>query len=326
MPGLRHTGTAGFTVAAALVLAAGAVLGGARDAGAAGLAVSSERAGITVSPDLVGSQQLPATFQVTPENFVPGYAVTLTDGGASQQFSQGPGGTIDFTDSPPCGTQQVELSEFAGRITASAPLEVLCPAITLSPAAFPQVSQPVLVQVTGSQFGPDQPVTIALDGTAAGSAVPNADGNFSLPITAAGLGCGRHEVTASEQAGPGGATAPLSASAALRVTRCRLTLSIDPAVLEPGQVTEVTGTGFRPGAPVSLTWQRPGGAPLLGALTVSAGPGGGISGFFLVLPGDLPGPRQLVASQGAVTVSAGAIVDSSPMQPSAGGLLIFRGD
>ena len=111
----------------------------------------------------------------------------------------------------------------------------------------------------------------------------------------------------------------------LKVTACKQALAIDPAVLQPGELTHVTGTGFAPATPVTLTWQPPGGGtPLLGTLTVTAGSDGSIGTFFLVLPNDLVGARQLAATQGGAKLTANAIVDAGPMQPVSGAQLVYR--
>ena len=125
--------------------------------------------------------------------------------------------------------------------------------------------------------------------------------------------------------GADGVTAPPAMTAPLRVTGRPMTLAIDPAVLEPGELTQVTGTGFTPGTPVILSWQLPDGSPLLGTMSVAVGTGGTIGGFFLVMPNDLPGPRQLVATQGAAKVTANVLVDAAPTQPSSGDRLVYRG-
>lgn len=200
------------------------------------------------------------------------------------------------------------------------------PQITLTPTSISRAHQPTTVLVTGSQFPASQPVTISLDGTAVGSTMTDSGGGFTEPVTTRGLGCAAHQVKASEQAKPGASTLLFSASAPLRVTGCPMTLAISPAVLEPGELTQVTGTGFTPGTPVILSWRASvGGAPLLGTLSVAVGTGGAISGFFLVMPNDLLGPRQLVATQGATKLTANALVDPGPTQPSARDRLIYRG-
>jgi hypothetical protein len=284
-------------------------------------------ASISVSPDLVGNQQLPGTFQVTPQNFpLPG-GFALTVDGTPQGFTTTAGGGLDFTGSPSCGTHQVVLDQTFNEqvISATAQITVLCPQITLTPSAIPLASQPATVLVTGSQFHAGQPVTISLGGKDVGSTVTGENGSFSLPITAAGLDCAAHQITASEQANAGGPAFLLSATAPLQVTACKQALAIDPAVLQPGELTHVTGTGFAPATPVTLTWQPPGGGtPLLGTLTVTAGSDGSISAFFLVLPNDLVGARQLAATQGGVKLTANAIVDAGPMQPVSGARLVYR--
>ena len=283
-------------------------------------------ASMSVSPDLVGNQQLPATFAVTPQNFPAAGGFTLTVDGTPQAFTTTPGGDLDFTGSPSCGTHQVTLSQTFDEqvISATAQITVLCPQITLTPSSVPLASEPATVTVTGSQFHANQPVSISLDGTVVGSTVTDETGSFSLPITATGLDCAAHQVTATEQATAGGPAFLFSASAPLQVTGCALALAADPSVLEPGQLTKVTGTGFAPGTPVTLTWQQPGGAPLLGTATVTAGGDGSVSAFLLVMPGDLTGPRQVVATQGGLTLTASALVEAAPMQPSPGGQLVYR--
>jgi hypothetical protein len=283
-------------------------------------------ASISVSPSLVGNQQLPATFAVTPQNFPEPGGFTLTVDGTPQAFTTTPGGDLDFTGSPSCGVHQVTLSQTFGEqvISATAQITVLCPQITLTPSSVPLASQPATVTVTGSQFHANQPVSISLDGTVVGSTVTDETGSFSLPITAAGLDCAAHQVTAAEQATAGGPAFLFSAIATLQVTGCTLALAVDPTVLEPGQLTKVTGTGFAPGTPVTLAWQQPGGTPLLGTATVTAAGDGSVSAFLLVMPGDLTGPRQVVATQGRLKLTADALVEAAPMQPSPGGQLVYR--
>jgi hypothetical protein len=284
-------------------------------------------ASISVTPGLVGNQQLPGTFQVTPQNFAAPGGFTLTVDGAPQGFTTTAGGGLDFTGSPSCGPHRVVLAQTFNEqvISAAARITVLCPQITLAPPAVPLASQPATVMVTGTQFHAGQPVTITLNAAPVGSTVTGKNGGFSLPVTAAGLDCAAHQVTASEQATQGGPAFLLSASATLQVTRCTGRLAVDPAVLQPGELTHVTGTGFAPGRPVTLSWQPPSGKrPLLGTLTVTAGSDGSIGTLFLVLPNDMLGARQLVATQGAAKLTASAVVDPGPMQPVSGARLVYR--
>lgn len=43
-----------------------------------------------------------------------------------------------------------------------------------------------------------------------------------------------------------------------------------------------------------------------------------------MLPGDLTGARHLIATQGGLKLTAGALVNAAPMQPSAGGQIVYR--
>ncbi len=256
-------------------------------------------ASITVSPDLVGSQQLPATFQVVPRSFPAPGGFRLSVDGVPQPFSAAPGGSLDFTGSPACGQHQVVLAQpFGGTIvSASQTILVLCPRITLTPAAIKQRAQPAQVTVTGTQFHGGQPIAVSVGGRSVGSGVTDGNGDF------------------------GHASAPLA------VTGCpvtRPTLAASPQVLEPGMLTHVTGTGFQPNRPVVLSWRLPNGTPLLGSLTVKARGDGRIDTFFMVMLHDLDGARQLVAKQTSTPVTANVVVDGGTMQPSVGGQLVFR--
>lgn len=284
---------------------------------------------ITVSPPVVGNQQLPVTYTVTPSGFPSGDGSSLTVDGTPTPSVTDDSGNVEFTASPSCGTRTATLSQPLGEETAaaSAQFRVLCPAITLKPASFPLAQEPQQVQVTGTQFHPDQPVQITLDGTPAGTTVTSRAGGFGVPITAAGLDCGAHKVTATEQPGAeGGPSFLFSASATLQVTNCVLRLTLPPAVVG-GEAAHVTGTGFAPGVPVTLTWKLPGasGAALPGTLRVTPDSGGRIDGHFLIIPPGRLGPRQCVATQGKLKLTAGTVVTLWPAQPSPAGQLVYRG-
>ena len=197
------------------------------------------------------------------------------------------------------------------------------PTIALNPATITGASEPAQVGVTGYRFNDRLPVTLTLNGHTVGKSQPNLDGVFTATVTAAGLGCGTHQVTAAQQGFTAGSS--LTASAPLAVTGCAGRLAINPSVLQPGELTHVTGTGFVAGQPVTLTWRLPhGGPPLLGRLPVTADGKGGIAAWFMVMPGDLLGQRVLVATQAGTSVTANAVVDGGPMEPSSGGRLIYR--
>jgi hypothetical protein len=200
---------------------------------------------------------------------------------------------------------------------------VSAPTIVLSPATITHASEPAQIGVTGYRFNDRLPVSLTLNGRTAGKVMPDTDGLFTATITATGLGCGTHQVTAAQQGFTAGSS--LSASAPLAVTGCAGRLAINPSVLQPGELTHVTGSGFVAGRPVTLTWRLPhGGPPLLGRLPVTADSKGAIATWFMVMPGDLLGQRQLVATQAGTSATANAVVDGGPMEPSSAGRLIYR--
>jgi hypothetical protein len=293
---------------------------------------------ITVDPAVVGKQQLPVGFAVTPSGYLPTGAFTLTLDG-KPVFATGPGGNLTFVATPACGTHTVTLTQDLGdgqTAVASARITVLCPAITVNPPSFPLAKEPGKVQVTGTQFHSDTPVTITLDGTPAGTTTTDKNGGFRVPVTSKGLDCGAHKVTATEQPAANssalfGGSAPalsvlFSESAIVSVTNCKLSLTLPPAVVA-GEAAQVTGTGFGPGVPVTLTWKLPGasGAALPGTLTLTPDAAGNIDGHFLILPPGMLGPRQALATQGKLKQTADTLVMLWPTQPSPGGQLVYRG-
>jgi hypothetical protein len=286
---------------------------------------------ITVSPDTVGSQQAPQTFLVSPQNFFESSRSLFVDN-QPQPATEDRTGNVSFQAALGCGKHFVMLagSDLDGGFGAASTITVTCtPQITVSPPAFRHTGRPVSVAVTGGPFYPGQPVTISIDGQSAGTGQADGSGGLRAGITVPGsLGCGPHQVTASQQGtSVFGAVPALTASAPLTETGCRQTLVLDPAVLEPGEVTHVTGTGFTPAQPVTLTWRtHSGGMPVGGPLSVVADGHGHIGAFDLVMPGAPLGPCQLVATQAGTTVAADAIIDGGPMQPASGGRLLYRGN
>lgn len=286
--------------------------------------ITADCAAIKVTPDVVTPTQLPTRFTVAPTNYPLRELYTLTLDGVAQKFTTVPGTTeLAFTAAPSCGTHQVVLTQRyrATPVSAQAPLTVLCPAVTLNPASIAQPGEPVQVTAHGTGFQGGQPVSVLVDGTGVASGTTDPTGAVTLPFPAKGLGCGAHQVTLAEN----GPLTP-SATAPLTVTDCQgtATLAINPIVLQPGLLTEATGSGFTPNQPVVLTWQAPDGTPLLGSTTVTASATGTIDTYCMVFDGDELGARQLVATQGATTATTPAVVDGGTMQPSTGDQLVFR--
>lgn len=240
--------------------------------------------------------------------------------------------SVDFTPAYMQAPRRGQVSKQDSTVY-SASLIAQCPSVSLSPSTIALAAQPATVVVTGSLWYPGSQVQISLAGQSYQAITTSADlgsgGGFSQPVTAQGLTCGSYPVTVSQfvsDVAGGRSIFAFSTTTTLNIS-CNEKLSMNPGILIPGEATQVTGTGFVPGQPVTLTWRAPGGGPpLLGEQAVAADTGGGISTYFLVMPNDLPGPRQLVATQGKVSISANALVQGGPMEPSAGGQLLYRGD
>jgi hypothetical protein len=251
----------------------------------------------------------------------------------------------------------------------TAPIVVQCPQITLDPDTVAQSAEPTTVQVTGTAFTPAFEAPITLNGAQAAEPDVAEDGGFTTPITVSGLACGSYTVTATMVVAtiqariqnPGApavlaadltplgggaglhlaspASTATAASAPLTVTCSSsppptqpagpVTLAANPNVVSVGSVTSVTGTGFAPNTPVTLTWQLAGGVTLPASTTpVTSDGSGNITDPLIVLLPAAPGPCNLVATQGTDTASAPVIVQDGSMEPSTGDQggdqLIFR--
>ena len=298
---------------------------------------------ITPSPPVIAVAAEPAIIGVTGAQFYANTAVTISLNGQTVgspvTTAIGDFSTTITVQGLNCGTYPMAASQPAQPklnnppLSASGTLTVTClPSIAVNPPVIAEAAEPASVIVAGTEFYANTAVTISLNGQTVGSLVTTAAGDFSTTITAQGLNCGSYTVTASQ---PGSAPAQpaLSADGTLIVDKCPtqvkqgvLTLALNPAVLEPGELTLATGTGFVPFQPVTLTWRAPAGGPaLIGTQTVIAGKHGTISTYFLVMPNDLLGPRTLVATQAPGTVTANALVEGGAMQPSSSDRLLYRG-
>ncbi|HEV2372557.1 MAG TPA: hypothetical protein VGS19_10335 [Streptosporangiaceae bacterium] len=264
------------------------------------------------------------------------YCVTVTDLPADQPGTITCGAnTVTAIDQPAGGGPiQASLRDIPSQdiVLGSATLTAECPTISLTPPTITSASEPTRVLVTGSLFESGNPVALLVDSQPAGSTTADDTGGISAPITAQGLACGTHQVTASQQitVSPlGGPPLVVNASATLTVTACTAPpppkLTINPDVLEPGEVTNATGTRFTPGVSVLLSWRLPGGGGPLETATVTPDKAGTFTTTFLVMLDDLPGPRQLVANQAGQFTTANALVEETALQPSNGNQLLFRG-
>jgi hypothetical protein len=89
---------------------------------------------------------------------------------------------------------------------------------------------------------------------------------------------------------PGTFSAPITATVIATPTPEAARLTLDPGVAPPGQVTDVTGTGFLAGQHVTLSWD-----PGLGQVSVVANGSGRLTAVMIIFPDDFTGPRVLQA-------------------------------
>lgn len=318
-------------------------------AGRSGTAYAMSRGGEpTVSPTLAPLSQL-TTFTVTttynPDTVTATIGVEFTGSGSATTVGQlSPqsdgylGGTFPATGAI-CGTNTVTLvddSDAGDPAIIQLPITAYCPSIQLAPNSLTYASEPTTVQLTGSGFVDSSPIQILIDGHSVAQGTSNATGAVAMPVTISGLGCTPHEITV--QMPPTGAapTVANSASAPLTVTGCppttpqtpptapKPTLSANPDVVEQGQVTHVTGTGFTPNSPVVLSWQPTSGSGTQSGPTVTSNASGDIDDYLVVLLNDLYVPCDLVATQGAASASTPVLVQGGSMEPSSNDQLVFR--
>lgn len=219
------------------------------------------------------------------------------------------------------------------------PITAYCPTIQLAPNTVTYASEPTTVQLTGSGFVDSSPIQILIDGHSVGQGTSSATGAVTMPVNISGLTCTQqHQVTV--QMPPAGVplTVANSASAPLTVTGCppattstppttpaaKPTLTANPDVVEQGQVTHVTGTGFAPNSPVVLSWQPTDGSGTQIGPTITSDASGDIDDYLVVLLNDLYVPCNLVATQGAASASTPVLVQGGSMQPSSDDQLVFR--
>lgn len=260
---------------------------------------------------------------------------------------------------PPCGASTLRVTQPTGLGTATAAqtLTVLCPQLSLSPDVIARSAEPRTVTLRGRAFhrswvvggeSDTWPYVVTLDGARVGAGDTDAAGALTARFGTGELSCGRHDVTVTEQpptyvgplavpatpaaAVPAAPDEPQSVSTLL-VVDCPsvghpatgpTTLSVDPSVVMAGMAAWVSGTGFTPGQPVTLTWHLAGDVEQAAACPAGpvAGPVAGPDGTFLdlcvVAPGWI-GPRTLTADDGRHTAGADALVVADPMQPSGSG-------
>lgn len=329
--------------------------------------VSPTAGSLTISPNVIGQAQLPVTFTTSDAYYPPRgayYDAYTLDCSPVSIGTTPSGGTnyVTFVGSSnlSCGPHVFDDKYYAGGSTPdqefAGTFTVSC--VSANPSTIISTQQPIPITVTGSTFFQDyNSFTVDIDATPV-STTPTFSGNtFTTVITAQGLSCATHTITVSEKLGgsiPTTATTPLvvqcpqgggtpppntpstPAQPPRRAGAPKLT--VNPAVIADGTLTHVTGTGFNPGVPVTLTWQSPAGTKLFAcsADTLTTPPpaadaSGKIDVYCLAQPHEALGAEQIVADQTANAqlsarhAAAPVVVEDGSMQPSNGDdQLIFR--
>ena len=233
-----------------------------------------------------------------------------------------------------CGDDPVTIDN-GGPVLATASISVFCPALTVAPDPALSGGGAAVLSLTGTGYPPNRPIDLGFDGQTHTTATSDATGTVHGTIQGITPACGQHQTTATAEPPAQAATLPqdflpITASAPILVLGCGR-IKADPSVIQQGTLTHVTGTGFLPRTPMTLTWQDAG-----GTTTVACAPdavdvpalvsdaAGGIDVFCLALPHLTIGVLRLVAVQGPEQESAPVLVVDDSMQPSNGDQFVFR--
>jgi hypothetical protein len=121
-------------------------------------------------------------------------------------------------------------------------------ALQLSPTSGAPGSN---VTANGSGFAPGETVDVSFNGQAVGTPSVNNGGTFSLAFTVPNTPPGQYAVLAKGQ------TSSATASAAFTINPGAAALAFNPPQAAPGTSITVTGTNFKPGETVTLSFNGP---------------------------------------------------------------------
>lgn len=200
------------------------------------------------------------------------------------------------------------------------------PTLILDPSCGPVGQRPLVYQITvvGSNFPNDRNFELWF-GTAQNPQqqplgnVLTVNGGFTRLVTVLQQPAGTYVVSAQLPAG----TVALPSAAQARFTvpcpptptpRFEPALVLTPTVGPPGTVLAVQGSGFAPGTPVQLSWDRGLLGPDSGAVTADGA--GGFRVALLIYPHDLLGRRTLTARTSPV---------APPSSPASATFLVVPG-
>jgi hypothetical protein len=247
---------------------------------------------ITLNPATVAQADEPTTVQVTGTQFTPAVEAGITLNGTQ--------------------AADPEINDTGGFTTPITVSGLPC-------GTYPVTATMVLQTIQSHLQSPGAPAVLTADITPLGGAGPSAVGLFTAGPTSTAT-TATAPLTVTCPAAPPPPPPPAGA----------VTLKANPDVVAIGSVTSVTGTGYTPNAPVTLTWQLAGGVTVPAATApVTADGSGNITDPLVVLLPAAPGQCNLVATQGTATASAPVVVQDGSMEPSTGDSgggdqLIFR--
>lgn len=264
-----------------------------------------------------------------------------------------------------CGANEVDwISDF--EFVTSTTVMVYCPTVHVTPNPLGTGGGPATFTATGTGFPPERSVYLTLDGTTLpfNNTYTDPNGALTTSVTSQALACGSHQLTMTSQpqvipeiavrpaaSSTVDADPPLPASTTFTVngagcatspspspppavpppSRAAPKLTANPTVFTDGTLTHVTGSGFAPNQPVTLTWQSPAGATLSvcspnadSAPPLKADAKGAIDTFCYAVPHQMLGAEQIVAVQGTAHAAAPVVIEGGSMQPSSGDQFVFR--
>jgi hypothetical protein len=140
------------------------------------------------------------------------------------------------------------------------------------------------VTANGAGFQPGETVDVSFNGQPVGTPTVNSSGTFSLAFTVPNSPPGQYAVVAKGRASGAAPTA------AFTINQGSAALSFNPPQAAPGTQLTVTGTGFRPGETVTLTFN----GPTVGTETVDTN--GKVTFTFSVPPTLAPGQYGATAT------------------------------
>jgi hypothetical protein len=343
---------AGVRTARRLAVVLVLLLGGLARAGSAGAAFVPTFY-IQVSPVETTLLQFTA-MDITAGGAGAGQQLTVTlQGTVIAESTAGQNGSLALTGVTvpatvaSCGDDTVNLLS-NGSVAATTSVRVYCPAVQITPDPLDSGGGRAQFTVTGEGFPQQRDVTLALDNAGGSFADVGTDANgaFAKSADLPQLACGSHLLTATGASGQvviqaerPAAVDPypeLPTSATFTVTGCAPpVLAANPSVFDDGTLTHVTGSGFSPGQPVTLTWQDRSGRSVTPcsptadpAPPPTADASGAIDTFCFAPPHQIFGAAQIMATQtttrGTQQAAAPVVVESGSMQPSEGDQFVFR--